>query len=62
MSRGEEDGRKHRCFAYNWIDGAESLERYKPGGLSSYHDWGYTTRAIPHRGQAGVLETIQLFG
>ncbi|EGE77728.2 CMGC/SRPK protein kinase [Blastomyces dermatitidis ATCC 18188] len=33
MSRGEEDGREHR-FAYNWINGAESLERYKPGG---YH-------------------------
>jgi serine/threonine-protein kinase SRPK3 len=29
-----EDAREERRFEYNWIDGAEILEKYKPGG---YH-------------------------
>lgn len=33
MSRCGKD-RENRHFQYNWIDGAESLEKYKPGG---YH-------------------------
>jgi serine/threonine-protein kinase SRPK3 len=33
MSPVEEDARNHP-FKYNWIDGVESLEKYKPGG---YH-------------------------
>jgi hypothetical protein len=32
-SHSDEDSRD-RNFQYNWIDGAESLEKYKPGG---YH-------------------------
>ncbi|PGH04947.1 CMGC/SRPK protein kinase [Blastomyces parvus] len=35
ISRGAEDGGEHRvAHMYNWIDGAEALEKYKPGG---YH-------------------------
>jgi len=30
----QSDDSKERCFEYNWIDGAETLEKYKPGG---YH-------------------------
>ncbi|KAK2799684.1 hypothetical protein FQN51_006818 [Onygenales sp. PD_10] len=34
MSNREEYGRDHQGFEYDWIDGAESLEKYRPGG---YH-------------------------
>lgn len=34
MPNGEEDARYPR-FEYNWIDGAESLEKYQPGGYHS---------------------------
>ena len=34
ISRCKDDAAEHNPFKYNWIDGAEAIERYKPGG---YH-------------------------
>lgn len=34
ISRSKDDTAKHHPFKYNWIDGAEAIERYGPGG---YH-------------------------
>lgn len=34
IKHGDNNDTKSRCYEYNWIDGAEKLERYNPGG---YH-------------------------
>lgn len=32
MSRCKDDAAEHQPFKYNWINGAEAIERYEPGG------------------------------